>query len=86
MSQEGEDRMIDLLSLMLDEVRDVKQELRELKAEQRLANEQLAALERGQTTTNDRLGAIEYALLNDARELRSRMEIVESRVARLEGR
>lgn len=78
--------MIDLMSLMLDELRDVKQEIRELKAEQRLANEQLAALERGQTTTNDRLGAIEYVMLHDTRELRSRVEIVKSRVAKLEGR
>ncbi len=83
---DGEEKMIELMSLMLDELRGVKQEVRGMKKEQETTNIRLANLEIMQQTTNIRLGAIEYILGHENPEFRNRIELLENRVGRLESR
>ncbi len=66
----NEEKLVELMSLMLDELREIKQEQREMKQEMKIVN--------------DRLGALEYAVLNDTRELRARVERLEARVGKIE--
>ncbi|MCU0427666.1 MAG: hypothetical protein MUF71_18795 [Candidatus Kapabacteria bacterium] len=76
---DGEEKMIELMPLMLDELRGVKQEVRGVKQE-------LKDLKQEQSLANMRLGAIEYILGHENPEFRNRIELLENRVGRLESR
>jgi regulator of PEP synthase PpsR (kinase-PPPase family) len=72
MMTDGTEKLVEIMSLMLDEQRETKKVMREM-------NDKLGIL-------NDRMGAVEYALTHDSREFRQRLERVESRIAKLEER
>lgn len=55
MTNEGEEKLVEIMSLMLVE-------MREMRREQQTTNTRLERLEGHQITTNQRLGAIEYVL------------------------
>jgi regulator of PEP synthase PpsR (kinase-PPPase family) len=73
----NEDKLVEIMSLMLDEMRDMKRE-------QQTTNKRLERLEEQQIVANQRLEAIEYALTHDGREFRNRIERLESRVTKIE--
>lgn len=81
---DGEEKMIETMSLMLDEIRGVKQEMREVKLELREVKHEITELKEGQHIANMRLGAIEYVLSHENPEFRNRLELLENRVGRLE--
>ena len=71
-----EDKLVEIISLMLDEMREVKIEMCEMRHEFKYE----------QQIANQRIEAIEYTLSHDGREFRSRIERLESRVTRIEER
>lgn len=86
----SDDRIIELLSLMLDEQKETNRRLGSV--EGRLESvehglesveQRLISVENEAKITNQRLGALEYAFLNDSRELRTRVERLEATVAKL---
>lgn len=81
---DGEGKLVELMSLMLDEQRETRKELGAMKTELVGIRKVQVSMQEAQIVTNDRLEAIEYALTHDRVELRTRIERLESRVAKIE--
>jgi hypothetical protein len=70
-----DERLVELMSLMLEEMREMKQEQRRMRKEQETTNEKIEMM-------NTRLGALEFVIREERTEFRSRIERLESAVAR----
>ncbi len=79
---EGEQKMIEIMSLVLDELREIKKEQRQMKEEMREMKEEMREIKGEMRTMNTRLGALEYVVREERVEFRSRIERLESAVAK----
>jgi uncharacterized protein (UPF0305 family) len=70
-----DDRLVELMSLMLDEMREMKQEQRRMRKEQEITNEKIDMM-------NTRLGGLEFVIREERVEFRSRIERLESAVVK----
>lgn len=90
----NEERMVELLSLLLDEQKNMRIEMRtelqgvnlrldKLETQMQGVNTRLDRVEAQIEKVEARLGALEFAVLHETRELRGRVERIESTLSKM---
>ena len=77
-----DERLVELMSLMLDEMREMKQEQRRMRQEQEKTNEQVESMNGKIDIMNTHLGGLEFVIREERVEFRSRIERLESAVVK----
>jgi hypothetical protein len=80
--QNHDERLVELMSLMLDEMREMKQEQRQTRVEIREMKHEMREIKDEMRIMNTRVGGIEYVVREERVEFRSHIERLETAVTK----